>query len=164
MERRSVMADSPDETNSTLLPGPVFASLLNTELKRAIRSQNYLTLVTIETSREWEGMTVTADEGTVQEVARVIGREIRGTDLLGLTERGTLGLVLLDADYEHSAGVIDRLISRIESYKFLTALRIAVGASCYPTHAADAETLKHQALSRPVVNWRGGARPFTEEN
>jgi hypothetical protein len=158
-----VTDDSTDETSS-LLPGPVFTSLLNTELKRAIRSQNYLTLVTIETSREWEGMTVTADEGTVQEVARVVGREIRGTDLLGLTDRGTLGLVLLDADYEHSAGVIDRLISRIESYKFMTALRIAVGASCYPTHAADADTLKHQALSRPVVSWRGGARRFPEKN
>jgi GGDEF domain-containing protein len=101
-------------------------------------------------------MTVTADDGTLQEVAQVIGREIRDTDLLGHTDKGTLGLVLLDADFDHSTRVIDRLVSRIESYKFPTALRIAVGAACYPTHAVDADSLKRQALSRPLVSWRGG--------
>ena len=134
-----------------------FEFVLDSELKRAVRYQNYLTLVTVETSREWEGMTVTADDGTLQEVAQVIRREMRDTDLLGHTDKGTLGLVLLDADFEHSTRVIDRLVSRIENYKFPTALRIAVGAACYPTHAIDAESLKRQALSRPIVNWRGGS-------
>ena len=54
--------------------------------------------------------------------------------------------------------MIDRLVSRIENYEFPTALRIAVGAACYPTHAVDAESLKRQAMSRPIVNWRGGVR------
>jgi len=36
-------------------------------------------------------------------------------------------------------------------------LRIAVGAACYPTHAIDAESLKRQAMTRPIVNWRGGS-------
>ena len=55
-------------------------------------------------------MTVTADDGTLQEVAQLIGREVRDTDLLGHTDKGTLALVLLDADFEHSARVIDRLV------------------------------------------------------
>ena len=45
---------------------------------------------------------VTADDGTLQEVAQVIGREVRDTDLLGHSDKGTLALVLLDADFEHS--------------------------------------------------------------
>src|SRR6476646_11278457 len=101
-------------------------------------------------------MTVSADDGTLQEVAALIGREVRDTDLLGHTDRGTLALVLLDADFEHSTRVIDRLVARIESYAFPNALRIAVGAACYPTHAVDAESLKRQAMTRPIVNWRGG--------
>jgi hypothetical protein len=52
--------------------------------------------------------------------------------------------------------VISRLVSRIENYEFPTQMRIAVGAACYPTHAVDADSLKRQALSRPIVNWRGG--------
>jgi hypothetical protein len=146
------------EEGSRLLTPGAFEFVLDSELKRAVRSQNFLTLVTLEASREWEGMMVTADDGTVHEVAQLIGKEVRDTDLLGHTDRGTLALVLLDADFDHSTRVIDRLIARIENYEFATPLRIAVGAACYPTHAVDAESLKRQALSRPIVNWRGGVR------
>ena len=71
--------------------------------------------------------------------------------------------MLLDADFEHAARVIDRLVARIDNYEFGTALRIAVGAACYPTHAVDAESLKRQAVSRPIVNWRSGRRPFDDQ-
>jgi hypothetical protein len=152
-----------EEGSKVLTPG-AFEFVLDSELKRAVRSQNFLTLVTLEASREWEGMMVTADDGTVQEVAQIIGREVRDTDLLGHTERGVLALVLLDSDFEHSARVIDRLVSRIENYEFSNALRIAVGAACYPTHAVDATSLKRQAMSRPVVNWRGGIHPSADQN
>jgi len=144
------------EEGSKLLTPGAFEFVLENELKRAIRSQNYLTLVAVEASREWEGMTVTADEGTLQQVAQLIGREVRDTDLLGHIDKGTIALVLIDADFDHSTRVIDRLVSRIENYEFPTPLRIAVGAACYPTHAVDADSLKRQAMSRPIVNWRAG--------
>jgi PleD family two-component response regulator len=144
------------EEGSNLLTPRAFEFVLYNELKRALRSQNYLTLVAVEASREWEGMRVTADEGALQQVAQLIGREVRDTDLLGHIEKGTLALVLLDADFADSTRVIDRLVSRIEHHEFPTALRIAVGAACYPTHAVDADSLKRQAMSRPIVNWRGG--------
>ena len=152
------------EEGSRLLTPGAFEFVLDSELKRAVRSQNFLTLVTVEATREWEGMMVTADEGTVHEVAQIIGKEVRDTDLIGHTDKGTLALVLLDADFEHSTRVIDRLVSRIENYEFANAMRIAVGAACYPTHAIDAESLKRQAMSHPIVNWRGGVRPSADQN
>src|SRR3989475_4378432 len=130
------------EEGSKLRTPGAFEFVLDTELKRAVRSKNFLTLVVVEAAREWEGMTVTADDGTLQEVAQIIGKEVRDTDLIGHTEKGTLSLVLIDADFEHSSRVINRLVSRIEHYEFPTALRLAVGAACYPTHAVDAESLK----------------------
>src|SRR5687768_173348 len=145
-----------EEEGSRVLTPSAFEFVLDGELRRAVRSQNFLTLVVLETRREWEGLEVTADDGTVDAVAQLIGREVRDTDLLGKTDKGTLSLVLLDTDFENSARVIDRLVSRIDSYGFPTPLRISVGAACYPTHAVDADTLKRQAVSRPVVNWRGG--------
>jgi hypothetical protein len=152
-----------EEGGKVLTPG-AFEFVLDSELKRAVRSQNFLTLVVVETSREWEGMMVTADDGTVQEVAQIIVREVRDTDLLGHTDKGMLALVLLDTDFEHSTRVIDRVVSRIENYEFPTTLRIAVGAACYPTHAIDADSLKRQAMSRPIVNWRGGTHPDAGQN
>ncbi len=146
------------EEGSRLLTPGAFDFALDSELKRAVRSQSFLTLVMLEASREWEGMMVTADDGTLQEVAQVVGREIRDTDLLGHPDKGTLAVVLLDADFEHSTRVIDRIVARIDNYEFSTALRIAIGAACYPTHAVDAESLERQAMTRPIVNWRGGQR------
>jgi len=153
-----------EEGTHLLTPG-AFQFVLASELKRAVRSQNFLTLVLLETSREWEGMVVTADNGTVHELGQLVEKEVRDTDVLGHTDSGTLSLVLLDADFDSSTRVIDRLISRIENYEFATAVRIAVGAACYPTHAVDAESLKHQATARPIVHWRrGNTRSSTGQN
>jgi GGDEF domain-containing protein len=152
------MANTFYEENSKLLTPSAFAFVLTRELKRAVRSQNFLTLVVIEANREWEGTIVTADDGTLQEVAHLIEEEMRDTDALGRTGKGTLSLVLLNADFDRSTRVIDRLVSRFEHYEFPTALRIAVGAACYPTHAVDADSLAHQAISHPIVNCRGGNR------
>jgi len=145
-----------EEEGSRVLTPNAFEFVLEGELRRAIRSQNFLTLVVLETRREWDGIEMTADEGTLDEVASVVGRDVRDTDLLGKTDKGTLSLVLLDADLDNSTHVIDRLVSRIDNYDFPTPLRISIGAACYPTDGVDAESLKRQALSHPVVSWRGG--------
>ena len=150
------MSDPFFEEGSRLLTPHAFEFVLDGELKRAVRSQNFLTLVVLEAKREWEGLMVTADDGTVDEVAQLVGREVRDTDLIGKTDKGMLSLVLLDADYDSSTRVIDRLVARIDSYDFPTPLRISLGAACYPTHAVDSDSLKRQAASRPVVSWRGG--------
>src|SRR5437762_6897876 len=112
--------DASFDEGSRLLTPNAFEFVLDGELKRAVRSQNFLTLVVLETRREWDGLTVTADEGTVEEVADIVGHEVRDTDLLGYTERGELSLALLDADYDNSTKVIDRLVQRIDDYAFNT--------------------------------------------
>ncbi len=105
------MADEFFEEEGRLLTPHAFEFVLDGEMKRAVRSQNYLTLVVLETRREWDGMTMTADDGLVDEVARIVGHEVRDTDLLGNTEIGVLSLVLLDADYDNCTKVIGRLVS-----------------------------------------------------
>src|SRR5258706_7393572 len=119
-----------EEEGSRLLTSSAFEFVLDGEMKRAVRSQNYLTLVALETRREWDGMTVTADDGTLDEVARIIGHEIRDTDLLGSTETGVLSLVLLDADYDNATRVIDRLVPRIDHYQVTSPLRRSGGPAC----------------------------------
>jgi GGDEF domain-containing protein len=152
------------EGNSNLLTASAFEFVLDSELKRAVRSQNYLTLVTVEASRDSDGPAAPADDGTLLEVAQLIGRELRDADLIGHTSRGTLSLVLLDADLAHADRVINRLVSRLDDHEFAAPLRIAVGAASYPTHAVDADSLKREALARPVVKWRGGLRPPADSN
>jgi hypothetical protein len=144
------------DQDSRLLAPNAFEFVLDGELKRAVRSQNFLTLVTMETRREWDGMSVAADDGTVENLAQIVRNEVRDTDVLGYAPNGMLSLVLLDADYDNSTKVIDRLVQRMDSYDFPSPLHISMGAACYPTHAVDADSLKQQAVSHPVINWRGG--------
>ena len=145
------------EGDSNLLTAGAFEFVLDSELKRAVRSQNYLTLVMVEASRESEGdHGVPADDGTLRDVAGLIGHELRDADLIGHTARGTLALALLDADMEHAERVINRLVSRLERHGFSAPLRIVLGAASYPTHAVDAGALTREALARPVVKWRSG--------
>ena len=96
------------EEGSKFLTPSAFEFVLESEMKRAVRRQNYVTLVLVEASREWEGVSLAADEGTVREVGQVLGKEIRDTDLLGHAGKGALAVVLLDADFDQSATVIDR--------------------------------------------------------
>jgi GGDEF domain-containing protein len=157
-------SDSGHARRPRVLSPGVFDAVLETELKRAVRGQNFVTLVVMDTRREWDGLMLSADEGTLVGLADVVGREVRDTDPLGHDGKGALAVLLIDADYEHSTRVVDRLVGRIENHEFPMPLHIAIGAACYPTHAVDAGSLRRQAMARPIVNWRGGHGAHAERN
>jgi hypothetical protein len=108
-------------------------------------------------------MMASADDATTQEIALLIGREVREVDPPGRTDKGVLGIVLMDADYEHAMHVINRIVSRIDNYEFPTTLQIAISAASYPTHAVDAESLRRQSMARPIVR-RGGNQSSADRN
>jgi hypothetical protein len=133
------------EQDFRVLTPEAFDFVLNNELKRAVRSQNFLTLVTME-PRTTEGAP------GVREIARLVSREVRETDLLSATGEAQLSMVLLDADLQNSMRVIERLMSRLENYQFTSPLDIEVGAACCPTHGVDADTLRRVAATRHVTH------------
>jgi GGDEF domain-containing protein len=136
------------QEDSRVLTPEAFDFVLNNELKRALRSQNFLTLLLVEpTARDAKR---TAQAEVVREVARLVSREVRETDLLSQTTEGQLSVVLLDSDLSNAMQVVDRLLSRFEHYEFETPVVVEVGAATCPTHGADAETLRRAAESRPV--------------
>ena len=96
-----------------VLTPEAFDFVLNNELKRAMRSQNFLTLVLMSPRSEGR-----SPEEMVREVARLIRREVRETDLLSVDAKGRLSMVLLDADLQNSMRVIERLLTRLEHYQF----------------------------------------------
>ncbi|CAN5768687.1 hypothetical protein BH24ACI5_BH24ACI5_09030 [soil metagenome] len=145
-------ADPCGEENFRVLTPEAFEFVLTNELKRAVRSQNFVTLVVVEPALEGVPSGGNGDrDHALKEVAGLICREVRETDLLAQTDHGQLSVVLLDADLENSVRVIDRLMARLEHYQFAKPLTFEVGAACCPTHGADAESLRHAAVSRPVT-------------
>jgi hypothetical protein len=135
----------PDDPRA--LPPEVFDFVVNNELKRAIRSQNFLTLLVVDpTPRTSEGQR----PQLARELARVIGRVVRETDILSPGVDGRLSLVLLDADFDSSMHVVDRLMTWVEHYEFGTPATFSIGAASCPTHGVDLATLRSAAESRPV--------------
>lgn len=122
-----------------VLTPETFDFVLTNELKRAVRSQNFVTLVLIEPRGVETG-------AGLREIAQLIHPELRETDLLAVADTA-VSVVLLDADLQNSMRVIDRVMARLEHYQFSTPLDIQVGAACCPTHGADADTLKRVAAA-----------------
>jgi diguanylate cyclase (GGDEF)-like protein len=146
-----VSADSFLDEDFRVLTSEAFDFVLHNELKRAVRSQNFLTLVHIEpTLRGVPNGGNGERDNAVREIARLISREVRETDLLAHTGPGRLSIVLLDADMTSSLGVIERLMARLDHYEFPQPLVIQVGAACCPTHGADVDALRRAAESRPI--------------
>ena len=139
------------EEDFRVLTPEAFEFVLTNELKRAVRSQNFVTLVVVEPTIQGvpEGGNGERDRA-VKDVARLISRDVRETDLLSQTGHGQLSSVLLDADLENSIRVVDRLMARLDHYEFAQPLVFEVGAACCPTHGADAESLRRAAESRPI--------------
>jgi GGDEF domain-containing protein len=135
-----------------VLTPEAFEFVLDNELKRAVRSQNFLTLVLLDTRA------TDRRPDALREVTRIVSREVRETDLLSAGDEGRLSIVLLDADLQHSEKVIERLMSRLEHYQFTTPVDIEVGAACCPTHGADADTLRRAAEAQASDASRHHAR------
>jgi PleD family two-component response regulator len=142
------------EEDFRVLTPEAFDFVLNNELKRAVRSQNFLTLLVVEPTPQRPEEA--PQHNVLRDVARLVSREVRETDLLAQTQEGQLSVVLLDSDLNNSMQVVDRLVSRFEHYSFPTPVAIEVGAATCPTHGADAETLRRAAEARPIHPRRDG--------
>ncbi len=149
-------ADPFLEEDFRVLTPEAFDFVLTNELKRAVRSQSFLTLLIGEpTLREVPGAPVAEEpalerEAAVRQIARLVSREVRETDLLSQTEQAQLSVVLLDADLPNSLRVVDRVMARLENYEFPRPLAIDIGAASCPTHGADAASLRRSAKARTV--------------
>ena len=117
----------------------MFDFVLANELKRAARSQNFVTLVVMEPR-------AVNRAAAVRELAALVARELRETDLLAADDE-RVWMVLLDADRENSQCVMGRVMSRMQHYQFATPVGLMTGAGCCPTDGADIATLRSAALA-----------------
>ena len=150
--------------NPKLLAPTAFRFVLNRELRHAMRANGCLSLLTIETTRDFGGTRVSADDETMHEIAQVLNDQMRDRDLLGYTDAGTLSLVLRSTDYQRSMRVVDRIMEKLGQHNFQSPVQIALGAACDPTHAMGAESLKRWAVSHPVASVQASAPSSTDQN
>jgi hypothetical protein len=144
------MPRAPHEDDPRVLPPEAFELLLVNELRRAMRSQNFLTLVLLDASGP--------GSDPVRDVARAISDDVRETDVIARTADRHLALVLLDADLNGSRRVIERLLVRLEEHGFQEPMEISIGAACCPTDATDVRELWQRAATSPIATRHAGPR------
>ena len=130
-----------DDEDFRLITAEAFDFMFKNELKRAVRSQNFVTLLSIRPTPQTAG----EQQQLTREVARLVSRQVRETDLLSHDRDDRLSVILLDADHQSSLTVVERLISRFDQYEFAVPTNIAVGAACCPTHGTDVDHLRRAA-------------------
>lgn len=146
------------EEDFRVLTPEAFEFVLANELKRAVRSQNFLTLLLVEPTVAPPAPSG-SDEEAVRQIARLISREVRETDLLSQTAARELSVVLLDADLSNSMLVVDRVMARLLHYHFSPQVAIGVGAASCPADGSDRETLRISAKNRTVHPRSGHGDP-----
>ena len=144
------MASDPFlEEDFRVLTPEAFDFVLDSELKRAVRSQNFLTLVLVEPTPTRPGArcrtaTVVARSGAARQP-----RSARHRSAVADRPTASCRWSCSTPTSHNSMQVIDRLVARFEHYEFHDARAIEVGAACCPTHGADAESLRRAAEARP---------------
>jgi len=129
------------DDSSRVVTLEAFDFIFRNELKRAVRAQNFLTLLQLETTP----VTKYERSNVIRQLARLVGGDVRETDLVAEGESGRVWVLLLDTDLRNSMSVVDRLLSRFRHYEFSTPIGIDIGAACCPTHGTDVESLKRAA-------------------
>ena len=131
------------EEDFRVLTPETFDFVLTNELKRAVRSQNFVTLVLVEPTPPAASACRSA-----RCCARSPGWSAASCARPTCCRRpptASVSMVLLDADLQNSTRVIERVMARLEHYQFTAPVDIEVGAACCPTHGADVETLRRVA-------------------
>lgn len=137
---------------SDVLSTDLFAFVVGRTLRHACRSNDYATLITLQASRDFVGVSVDLDLPGVYDVAAAIAPAIRETDLLGeLTDR-SLAVLVVDGGEAVACQVVERIVDRIVYVRFSASLTFIIGVAVYPTHGTDMASLVVHATMHPAIN------------
>lgn len=124
-----------------------FLFLLEMEINRAIRYQNYISLLLVEAESAIEDKGV---RESIRVLASILLGEVRKTDIVGKLDKNRLSVILLNADRSASYFVKERLASILANYGFPSFLSAGIkfALACFPSDSTDARNLLKRALDQ----------------
>jgi len=121
------------------LISPLFNFLLDWEIRRSFRYQDFASLLILEPDKE------PRDIKTLAELVSLIRRNIRETDIIGRLNGLRFGIILLAADLDGAYIMASRIMGHINNYAFSKEpqqrLNISIGGACFPTNSINKDTL-----------------------
>jgi Diguanylate cyclase, GGDEF domain len=131
-------------TRYTLFTKEVFSSLLELEVRRSLRYQNFLSLLLMEATPNSSRDSRKDKTSFTDRIVSLISTQIRDTDLIGTAGENTISIVLLHSDKQSAVKVANRLNLLALSYmgpEESSQSHLNFGMACVPTHATDSGSL-----------------------
>jgi len=134
------------KTDSIFLDPQIFFSLLDKELARAERYNQYVSILLLKI----EGVPRQEQDVWLARLAQVLADKVRKSDYLGVWEEGTLGVILTCASAEKAHIALERL--RFEALICLSdgpqEIHLKTSYAAYPSEANLLEPLCDLAIQR----------------
>jgi len=146
--RGGEIPSGPQEPLDRILNRNLFLFILDIEVKRSRRYQNFLSLMLLKMKQfSQEG-----DRGGLEVCSRKLGHflveETRESDIIGSLELGRLAVLLPYADMKAGAHVKSRLEDALRYYDFNKGkgIEITIDQVCFPVNGSDTMDLINRAL------------------
>jgi diguanylate cyclase (GGDEF)-like protein len=137
----------PEEAFGRILNRHLFLFLLDLEVKRARRYQNFICIMLLKIkqfSQEADGGGL---ETCCRTVSNLLTEEIRESDVVGSLELDKLVVLLPYADVKAGIHVQSRFKDALEYYNFKSkGFEILIDQVCFPIHGTDTMDLIRKAL------------------
>jgi diguanylate cyclase (GGDEF)-like protein len=128
-------------TDGHFLDRQSFLFLLDLEVRRARRYQNYLSILSLTFGPPNPSLEV-KPSASLKTVANLLKDEIRDTDIIGRAGEARLLVMLPHADLTGAHKVRERLERMLHDYGFVEkGLSIQIEEACFPTHATNIDDL-----------------------
>ncbi len=125
-----------DEETGALL-SDFFDFLVEWEIKRSLRYQNFATLLMLEPDRR------PRSPETLRTLVMLIKKNSRETDLIGRISKVRFGILLLTTDLDGAYIIASRIMDHISNYIFsqekVQHLTLSIGGACFPINSTSIE-------------------------
>ena len=133
-EINSILFDKETETLTSCL----FSFLVDWEMKRSLRYQNFVSLLIFEPDQKPQ------DTETLRTLVTLIRKHIRETDLIGRIGNTRFGLLLIKSNLDGAYITASRIVEHVDNYIFsqekFQHLSLSIGGACFPTNITSLKT------------------------
>jgi hypothetical protein len=138
---------------SRILNRDVFLFLLDLEVKRARRYQNFLCLMSLKIEQLGNGSNGANLQSCRRTLMNLLMEEIRESDIVGSLETNKIVVLLPYADAKSGAYVKSRFEDVLKYYDFKNnGFEIVVDQVCFPVHGTDTMDLMRKALGAASIS------------
>lgn len=135
--------------SNSFLNKETLKGLLENELKRSLRYQNFTSILLFEAHSRNSTEGVEGHLDVAERMATLIRKETRDTDIIGRQGGNIVILVLLYSDKNIARKVGHRLSAWVSNYLSSSGKNshiLSIGGACFPSHATDSNSLYQRAL------------------